>query len=82
MLVASGTAFAMESGIPYGALADALPAPLRSLDAATLTVLARGAEDDLHAIVPGLAIGSTAGLSAMADDVGGKARLLWNVTRS
>ena len=81
VLVASGTAFAMESGIPYGALADALSAPLRSLDAATLTVLARGAEDDLHAIVPGLAIGSTAGLSAMADDVGGKARLLWNVTQ-
>ncbi len=81
VLVASGTAFAMETGITYGALADALATPLRALDAATLTVLARGAEDDLHAIVPGLAIGSSAGLAAMADDAGGKARLLWNVSQ-
>ncbi|HYW51501.1 MAG TPA: ATP-binding protein, partial [Gemmatimonadaceae bacterium] len=81
MLVAAGSAFAMESGIPYGALADALAAPLRALDAAALTVLARGCEDDLHAIVPGLAMGSTAGLTAVADDVGGKARLLWNVSQ-
>ena len=81
MLVASGTAFAMESGISYGALADALAAPLRALDAAAVTVLARGAENDLHAIVPGLAIGTNAGLSAVADDVGGKVRLLWNVSQ-
>ncbi len=81
VLVASGTAFAMEAGVTYGALADALSTPLRALDAATLTVLARGAEADLHAIVPGLAIGSTAGLLAVADDIGGKARLLWNVSQ-
>lgn len=81
VLVASGTAFGAEAGVTYGALADALSTPLRALDAATLTVLARGAEDDLHAIVPGLAMGSAAGLAAVADDLGGKARLLWNVSQ-
>jgi len=80
-LVASGTAFAMEAGVSYGALADALSTPLRALDAATLTVLARGAEADVQAIVPGLTTGSIVSLDAVADDIGGKARLLWNVSQ-
>ncbi len=81
MLVAAGSAFAVESSVPYGALADALAAPLRALESATLTVLARGAESDLRAIVPGLAGSSLAVPVDTSADSGGKARLLWNVTQ-
>ena len=81
MLIAAGTAFAAEAAVPYGALADALARPLRALEPTTLTVLARGAEGDLRAIVPGLAGTSTAtGVDSGAES-GGKARLLWNVTQ-
>ncbi len=85
VLVAAGSAFAMEAGVPYGAVADALASPLRALDVSALTVLARGAEDDLRAVVPGLAGGGvlrTARASSDADgDAGSKARLMWNVTQ-
>ena len=81
VLVASGSAFAMEAGIPYGALADALARPLRALDASTLTVLARGAERDLRSVIPGLAgaAGSTAGDPSR--DADSKAHVLWNVSQ-
>jgi len=85
VLVAAGSGFAMEAGVPYGAVADLLASPLRALDAAALTVLACGAEDDLRAIVPGLAGGGVlraAGAPSDADgDAGSKARLMWNVTQ-
>lgn len=85
VLVASGSAFAMEAGVPYGAVADALAATLRALDASALSVLARGTEDDLRAVIPGLAgaVGSrAAGTASDADgDGGSKARLMWNVTQ-
>ena len=81
VLVASGSAFAMESGVPYGALADALARPLRALEPTTLTVLARGAESDLRAVVPGLAGAAATGARESDSDGGGKARLLWNVTQ-
>ena len=77
VLVASGSAFAMEAGVPYGAIADALAQPLRALDAGTLTVLARGTEADLRAVVPGLA--GTA--PSRPREVDGTAHLLWNVTQ-
>ena len=85
VLVASGSAFAMEAGVPYGAVADALAAPLRALDASALMVLARGADDDLRAVVPGLADGAGVRAPRAAPDpdgeAGSKVRLLWNVTQ-
>lgn len=85
VLVAAGSAFAMEAGVPYGAVADALAAPLRALDAGALTVLARGSEDELRAVVPGLAGGrdfrSTRASSDADGDAGSKSRLMWNVTQ-
>ncbi len=80
VLVASGSAFAMESGAAYGAIADALARPLRALDASAITVLARGAEDDLRAVVPGLP-GSSATPRPIDADGSSRARLLWNVTQ-
>jgi DNA-binding NarL/FixJ family response regulator/tetratricopeptide (TPR) repeat protein len=80
-VVASGSAFAMEAGVPYGALADALSRPLRALDAAALALLARGAEEELRAVVPGLQGVSTVRASDAAVDGMGKSRLLWNVTQ-
>ena len=81
VLVASGSAFAMEAGVPYGALADALARPLRALDASTLTVLARGAERDVRAVVPGLA-GATGTIDReVSGDADAKAHLLWNVSQ-
>jgi len=77
VMVAAGSAFAVEAGVPYGAVADALARPLRALDASTLAVLARGTESDLRAVVPGLA--GTAPAALRAD--GGTAHLLWNVTQ-
>jgi predicted ATPase/DNA-binding NarL/FixJ family response regulator len=81
VIIAAGSAFAMEAGVPYGALAETLSRPLRALDAGTVTLLARGAEHDLRAVIPGLA-GSQSTHARDGDaDSGGKARLLWNVTQ-
>jgi len=80
VLVASGSAFAMEAGVAFGAVADALARPLRALDASTITVLARGAEDDLRAVVPGLP-GVTGATRPIDPDGSSRARLLWNVTQ-
>ncbi len=81
MLVAAGRAFSVEAGMPFGALADALAAPLRSLDAGTLAVLARGTEEDLRAIVPALGGERTSGRASSAHETEGKARLFWNVAQ-
>ncbi len=81
VLIASGSAFAIESGIPYGALADALARPLRALDAAALAVLARGSEGDLRAVVPGLAGVAAAGSRDTHREPDSAAHLLWNVTQ-
>ncbi len=81
VLVASGSAFAMEAGVPYGALADALARPLRALDASTLTVLARGAERDVRSVIPGLAGATGSTLSDASRDADSKAHLLWNVSQ-
>ncbi len=80
VLVASGSAFAMEAGMAFGAVADALARPLRALEASTITVLARGAEDDLRAVIPGLP-GSTGTPRPIDPDGSSRARLLWNVTQ-
>jgi DNA-binding CsgD family transcriptional regulator len=81
MIIAAGSAFAMETGVPYGAFADALAKPLRALDTGTLTLLTRGAEDDLRAVVPGLAGEPRTAAHDTENDNGNKSRLLWNVTQ-
>lgn len=80
MLVASGRAFSVEAGVPFGAIADALSAPLLALEPGALTVLARGAEDDLRTIVPALPRGATS-RPAPTGDPDGKTRLFWNLAQ-
>jgi len=81
MQVGVGRGFSVESGIPYGAFADALSAPLQALDAGAITILARGAEDELRAIMPAFpgACSHARGRSTVDGD--DKARLLWIVTQ-
>ncbi len=80
VLIASGSAFATEAGVAFGAVADALSRPLRAMEPSAVTVLARGAEDDLRAVVPGLP--GVAGAPRPIDpDGSSRARLLWNVTQ-
>ncbi len=81
MLVASGRAFSVESGVPYGAIADALTTPLRAFDASTLTVLARGADADLHGILPAVFADRAASRHVGAADNDGRARQFWNVAQ-
>jgi len=81
MLVASGRAYSVEAAVPYGALADALTAPLRALESGTLAVLARGTEADIRTVVPGLAGTTTGARQSSAIDTDGKTRLFWNVAQ-
>ncbi|GMV10828.1 MAG: helix-turn-helix transcriptional regulator [Gemmatimonadota bacterium] len=78
VMVASGGAYAVEAGIPYGMISDALVPPLRALPASTLLVLARGAEQELGMVLHGLAFGRDGPEAAVAHDGDRKARLLWN----
>jgi len=82
MLVAMGGAYAVEAGIPYGMISDALVPPLRALPPATLSILARGAERELGTILHGLTLGreNGNGHGGIEGASGGdrKARLLWN----
>lgn len=78
VMVASGGAYAVEAGIPYGMISDALVPPLRALPASTLLVLARGAEQELGMVLHGLAFGRDGPEPAVAHDGDRKARLLWN----
>jgi len=75
-LVAIGRAYPVEVGVPYALFADALLPVLRTLDAAALSVLTRGA--DLSHVFPMLAGGG--GPIRSAGDQGSevKTRLLWN----
>ena len=81
MLVASGRAYSVEAAVPYGAVADALTAPLRALESGTLAVLARGTEDDVRTVVPGLGGATTNARQASVIDTDGKTRLFWNVAQ-
>jgi predicted ATPase len=81
MLVASGRAYSVDSGMPYGAIADALTAPLRALEPAALTVLARGADSDLQAVLPS-AFADRIAPAAPASLTGeGRLRQFWNIAQ-
>ncbi len=81
MQVAGGRGYSVESGVPYGAFADALSAPLRALDPSAVTVLARGTEDELRAIMPVFPGTHSASRAPSVMDSDGKARLLWIVSQ-
>jgi DNA-binding CsgD family transcriptional regulator/tetratricopeptide (TPR) repeat protein len=80
MLIASGRAFTVEAAVPFGALADALSTPMLALEPGALSVLARGTEDDLRAIVPALPR-TAAPARSSATDADGRSRLFWNVAQ-
>ncbi|MGH7712248.1 MAG: ATP-binding protein, partial [Gemmatimonadaceae bacterium] len=75
--VGIGRAFAVESRSPYGVIADALVPMLNLIDESSLTVLARGMESDLHALLPGLAA-RRAATEQVGKDPDLRARLHWN----
>jgi DNA-binding CsgD family transcriptional regulator len=76
--VAEGRAFAVESGVPYAIFADALLPLLHRLDSSTLTLLTRGAGQDLAGIFPTLF--PTPGRGDGESAVEGKARMFWSFT--
>lgn len=77
MLVASGQAFPIEAGFPFGVIADALVPALRSFDPAVLSLLTRGADADLHTLLPGLLPDREARPPRSADP-DARTRLFWN----
>ncbi|MEP7344308.1 MAG: AAA family ATPase [Gemmatimonadaceae bacterium] len=77
MLVANGQAFPIEAGFPFGVIADALVPALRSLDPAVLSLLTRGADADLHTLLPGLQPDRGTRPSGSADP-DARTRLFWN----
>jgi DNA-binding CsgD family transcriptional regulator/tetratricopeptide (TPR) repeat protein len=79
--VAEGRAYAVETGVPYAVFADALLPVLRRLDPAALTVLTRGAGDELAHIFPALFPARAAGPAAGAGAAEAKARLYWSVAQ-
>lgn len=77
MLVAAGAAYAVEAGIPFGMISDALVSPLRALPPATLSVLARGAEHELGTVLHGLSSSREASQPSRSSEADNKARLFW-----
>ena len=55
----SGQAYRMDTGVPYGLWSNAFFPMLREMDAATLSVLTRGGEEELSIVIPGLRGGDT-----------------------
>ena len=78
--VASGSAYPVETGVPYALFADALVPVLRGLTNATVTLLSRGASSHLAHVFPALIDQQTPDES----HVGGpelKGRVLWTVAQ-
>ena len=81
VLVAAGSAYAVESGVPYGAFANPLAPALRRLDPSVITLLARGADRDLRAVIPGLPGTAQPTVHDGESDASSRSRLLWNVSQ-
>jgi DNA-binding CsgD family transcriptional regulator/tetratricopeptide (TPR) repeat protein len=79
--VAEGRAYAVETGVPYAVFADALLPVLRRLDPAALTVLTRGAADELAHLFPALFPARAAEPATGAGAAEAKARLYWSVAQ-
>jgi DNA-binding CsgD family transcriptional regulator len=79
--VASGRAYAVESGAPYGVLADALLPLIQSVDRSALSTLTRGAGDQLALLFPALSDGAPPRVATGEDPGALKARLFSVVTQ-
>ncbi|HEX5435882.1 MAG TPA: AAA family ATPase [Gemmatimonadaceae bacterium] len=78
--VASGSAFPVESGVPYALFGDALGPVFRQLGDPAITLLSRGAKSQLAYIFPALAPDAPRDESvAYAPEF--KGRLLWTMTQ-
>ncbi len=80
--VVVGRSYAVESGIPYALFSDAFLPLLQSIEPAKLTLLTRGASDELGVLFP--VLGSVAGRERLNSGIEAselKARLLWNFTQ-
>ncbi|MEO6446795.1 MAG: AAA family ATPase [Gemmatimonadaceae bacterium] len=78
MMIAVGAAYAVEAGLPYGMISDALVPPLRDMPPSSLAVLARGAERELGTILHGLTPPASHGELPSSGEADRKARLLWH----
>ncbi|HEX6807582.1 MAG TPA: AAA family ATPase [Gemmatimonadaceae bacterium] len=78
--VASGSAYPVETGVPYALFADALVPVLRGLNTATVTLLSRGATSHLAQVFPAL-IGQQTPDDAQVGGPELKGRVLWTVAQ-
>ncbi|MDQ6888445.1 MAG: AAA family ATPase [Gemmatimonadota bacterium] len=76
--IASGSAYPVETGMPYAPFADAFLPLFSAYDPAALAVLTRGGNTELAYLFPALR-GGDAGRPAVQDNAAEfKARILWN----
>ena len=79
-LAVVGRAFPAEGSFPFAIAADALAQLVRALGPAAVSVLSRGAEDELAVILPTLARPER-GPARRTPDADGRARLFWHVAQ-
>jgi DNA-binding CsgD family transcriptional regulator len=75
--VAAGRAFALETGVPYALLSDALVPMLREMDPARLSLLTRGSEGRLAQLFPALRSVARAGGGEGTHAAAARAELYW-----
>ena len=75
--VAAGRAFALETGVPYALLSDALVPLLREMEPARLSLITRGSEARLAQLFPGLRSLGRAGAGDAAHAAADRAELFW-----
>lgn len=78
--VASGGAYAVETGVPYALFADALVPVLRGLADTTVSLLSRGATSHLAHVFPAL-VGQPADDDRQISSPEFKGRVLWTVAQ-
>lgn len=78
--VASGSAYPVETGVPYALFADAMVPVLRDLAATTVTLLSRGATSHLAHVFPAL-VGPEAPDDRQVSSPEFKGRVLWTVAQ-
>ncbi len=81
--VALGSAYPVETGVPYALFSDALLPILAKFDSAKLALLTRGGNAELAVLFPALApaAGDHSAVGDRGDPAEFKARLLWNFTQ-